>query len=173
MQGIVVCPWHSWHSWGEWTAPETSMKSCLPRRSCQEVVQTCTWVLTSLTFSEWIQGTQGVSAARSSGNRVCNRSKAVGMERHAHAAQKCCSRLYRTAGVSTMMAVAYNNTVCWLRDNHLCYIRSLMTRFEIQMKMLMCLCSRGSSVQPGLEVTLVSPVRHEGNACDGEQTLWC
>lgn len=26
-------------------------------------------------------------------------------------------------------------------------------------------------MQPGLEVTLVSPVRHEGNACEGEQTL--
>lgn len=59
-----------------------------------------------------IQSTQGVSAARSSGNRVCSRSKAVGMERHAHAAQKCCSRLYRTAGVSRMMVVTYNNMVC-------------------------------------------------------------
>lgn len=52
-------------------------------------------------------------------------------------------------------------------------IRGLMARFESQMKMLMCLCSRGLSVQPGLEVTLVSPVRREGNACEGEQTLWC
>lgn len=59
-----------------------------------------------------IQGSQGVSATRSSGNRVCNRSKAVGMEGHAHAAQKCCSRLYRTAGVSITMAVTYNNMVC-------------------------------------------------------------
>lgn len=52
-------------------------------------------------------------------------------------------------------------------------IRGLMARFESQMKMLMCLCSRGLSVQPGLEVTLVSPVRREGNACEGEKTLWC
>lgn len=59
-----------------------------------------------------IQGTQGVSSARNSGNRVCNRSKAVGMGRHAHAAQKCCSRLYRTARVSIMMVATYNNTVC-------------------------------------------------------------
>lgn len=100
----------------------------------QEILPECGADLHLGSYFTAIQGTQGVSATRSSGNRVCNRSKAVGMEGHAHAAQKCCSRLYRTAGVSGMMAVTYNNTVCWLRDNHLWCIRGLMTRFQIQME---------------------------------------
>lgn len=104
--------------------------------------QTCAWVLTSL-----IEGTQGVSATRISGNRVCNRSKAVGMERHAHAAQKCCSRLYRTAGVSIMAEVTYNSSLLTEGQSPLLHQRS-NDQFEIQVKMLMCLCSRGLSVQP-------------------------
>lgn len=63
------------------------------------------------------------------------------------------------------------DTVCWLSSDHLWHIRGLMTWLEIGMKVLMRLSLRCLSVQPGLEVTLVSPVRCEGNACEGEQIV--
>lgn len=65
--------------------------------------------------------------------------------------------------------VAYNNSLLTEGQSPLLHQRS-NDQFEIQVKMLMCLCSRGLSAQPQLEVTLV---RHEGNAHEGEQTLWC
>lgn len=104
----------------------------------------------------------GVSATRSSGNRVCKQ------EQGSWHAQACLCRpevLLKTVQDCSSQhnggSDIQQDTVCRLKNNHLCHIRGLMTRLEIQLKVLMCL-----SVQPGLKVTLVSPVR-----CEGEQTV--
>lgn len=69
---------------------------------------------------------------------VCaNRSKAVSIERHACAAQKWFSRLYKTASQHNDGGDTQQNTVCWLRNSHFWHMRDLVTCLEVQLKLLM------------------------------------